>query len=80
MNIQVSPNPATEQLQVLIQNGLDSEQTIQLRDINGRIIEEKSGRQKEFLFETRLLNRGTYVLWVNSANSSKAFKVLIANQ
>ena len=78
MKVQLQPNPVHDRLMVYVENVQGALVTLRLTDLNGRVLDQKSGSNSEFFFDTSILSEGLYVLWLRTSLGERAFKVVIA--
>ncbi len=72
----VYPVPNNGTFKIKLQSG-NSIEEIKLFDVTGKLVEDLSSKQNETMLEVTNLMRGSYVLHVKSAKSSKAYKIIV---
>jgi hypothetical protein len=75
--LRIAPNPADALLNVFFENEPRGEILLRLCDLNGRNVAETRGRGAALSMDVSVVPAGVYVLWVETAEGRKGFRVLI---
>lgn len=75
--VEITPNPASDELRVWVENADENEVQVECRDLNGRLMAEQIMTGKRSTFDTSPFPAGTYILRVKLKNAQKAFRVAI---
>ena len=76
-NITISPNPASDYIQIVFPMNLDGEKWIQLFDVNGRLIESKNETGINTNWNFNNISNGMYFLRIDTEEASYYDKIYI---
>jgi hypothetical protein len=78
-SITVFPNPAADLIAVQLPGLVDNDFTVQLIDVGGKLVEQKSIRTGQTIayFDTQTLYRGIYFIRILGGDSEVTRKVVV---
>ncbi|MBC7777885.1 MAG: T9SS type A sorting domain-containing protein, partial [Phycisphaerae bacterium] len=77
LGVRILPNPAADEVGVYISKKSGADVRIRFTDLSGRLIENQSGSEAAYFFDTSRLSSGVYVLWVEQGGSRMAYRVVV---
>lgn len=76
-NVKVYPNPATNQINITINNGYSKSTSVKLIDVNGREVFKQENVKSNFTINTESSPRGVYLLVLQNETSILTKKVIL---